>query len=146
MNALCFVDTNVLVYVRDASEARKQPVAGLWMERLWKERAGRTGIQVLNEYFVTVTTRLRPGLPAADAWRDVQRLFTWNPASLDRHVLARGREIQARFQLSWWDSLIVAAAGVSGCSHLLTEDLQDGQNLDGVLVMNPFRHSPDELS
>ncbi|OQW97604.1 MAG: hypothetical protein BWK77_01325 [Verrucomicrobia bacterium A1] len=146
MNALCFVDTNVLVYGRDASEVGKQPVARLWMQRLWEERAGRTGIQVLNEYFVTVTTRLKPGLPAVDAWRDVTRLFAWNPTPLDRHVLARAREIQVRFRLSWWDSLIVAAAGVSGCSHLLTEDLQDGQNLEGVLVVNPFRHNPDELS
>lgn len=146
MNALCFVDTNVLVYGRDASEPEKQPVARSWMEHLWTERAGRTGIQVLNEYFVTVTTRLRPGLPTADAWLDVTRLFAWNPVPLDRHVLARGREIQTRFRLSWWDSLIVAAANVSGCSHLLTEDLQDGRDLDGVKVISPFRHEPDELS
>lgn len=145
MSALCFVDTNVLVYGRDASETAKQPVARSWMERLWKERTGRTGVQVLNEYFVTVTARLQPGLPAADAWRDVTRLFAWNPIPMDRHILARGREIHVRFHLSWWDSLIVAAAGASGCSHLLTEDLQDGQNLDGVLVWSPFRHHPDEL-
>ena len=61
--ALCFVDTNVLVYARDASEPEKQKTAQAWMARLWRERRGRLSFQVLHEYYVTVTLKLKPGFP-----------------------------------------------------------------------------------
>ena len=70
MSAPVFVDTNVLVYARDASEPGKQPRAAAWLAHLWREQTGRTSVQVLSEYYATVTRKLRPGLPAADAWDD----------------------------------------------------------------------------
>ena len=62
MSAICFVDTNVLVYSSDASELVKQPKVHEWLTRLWSDRIARKSVQVLNELFVTVTVKLIPGL------------------------------------------------------------------------------------
>jgi hypothetical protein len=80
-----------------------------------------------------------------DAWDDVETLFAWRPVPADLTLLARGRTVQTRFQLSWWDSLVVAAAQIEGCRLLLSEDLQDGAHYAGVDVRNPFRLSVAEL-
>ena len=64
---------------------------------------------------------------------------------MDGRVLRRAREVAIRFSLSWWDAQIVAAAQMCGAELLLTEDLQDGQDLDGLTVVDPFRRSPDEV-
>jgi predicted nucleic acid-binding protein len=138
MTAPVFVDTNVLVYARDASEPLKQSRAAEWLGYLWRERAGRISTQVLSEYYVSVTRKLRPGLPAQEAWDDVQALCAWRPQAIDEGVLRRGREIEARYALGWWDSLIVAAAQAQGSAVLLSEDLQDGGIYGGVLVRSPF--------
>jgi len=138
MTALVFVDTNVLVYARDAGEPGKQPRAITWLDHLWREALGRTSMQVLSEYYVTVTRKLAPGLPPEEAWDDVSALLAWNPQPVDRDVLTGGHEIERRYRLSWWDSLVVAAAQVQGCAILLSEDLQDGASFAGVTVRNPF--------
>lgn len=140
-----FVDTNVLVYGRDASEPDKQPVAASWLRRLWEERAGRLSSQVLHEYYVTVTERLDPGLDREAARVDIRSLLAWRPITLDSGILEGAWAVQDRHRLSFWDSLIVSAAQVGGCRYLLTEDLQDGQDLEGVEVVDPFRRSPDAI-
>lgn len=137
-----FVDTNVLVYARDASEVEKQPRASEWMQRLWQERRGRLSTQVLQEYYVVVTSKLRPGLPAEQARQDVRLLQAWDPVVTDLALMEKAWSIHDRHSLAFWDALIVAAALQSGARHLLTEDLQDGQSLEGLRVVNPFRHDP----
>lgn len=139
MSAAVFVDTNVFVYARDASEPGKQPAAARWIEQLWIEQRGRTGIQVLNEYYVTMTRKLDPGMKPDDAWADVRALLAWEPQPVDRDLLLRAHEVEQRYVLSWWDAMIVAAAQLQNCALLLTEDLQNGSNYDGVTVCNPFR-------
>ena len=64
---------------------------------------------------------------------------------MDERLFAGAWAVQDRFGLSWWDALIVAAAKVADCSLLLSEDLQDDQDLDGLRVIDPFRVSPEEL-
>lgn len=138
MTATVFVDTNVFVYARDPREPVKQPRAAAWIEHLWRQRLGRTSVQVLSEYFATMTRKLDPGLPPADAWDDVQVLFAWQPWPVDVQLLERGRSIGQRHKLAWWDALIVAAAEAQGCSLLLSEDFQDGGVYGGVTARNPF--------
>jgi predicted nucleic acid-binding protein len=138
MTASVFVDTNVFVYARDASEPRKQARAMGWLEQLWRTQAGRTSAQVLSEYYVTDTRKLSPGLAPADAWDDMNALMAWRPWPTDAALLRRGREIEARHKLAWWDSLIVAAAEAQNCSLLLSEDLQDGGAYGSVTVRSPF--------
>lgn len=144
MSEAIFVDTNVLLYARDASEPLKQPRALAWLEYLWRERLGRTSVQVLSEYYQNATRKLRPGLPPEDAWDDVRALMTWRPEPVDDELLRLGREIERRFQVSWWDSLVVAAAQRQGCVVLLTEDLQHGMRFGAVEVMSPFKVGVEE--
>jgi predicted nucleic acid-binding protein len=138
MTATVFVDTNIFVYARDASEPRKQSAAADWIRELWIEQRGRTSLQVLSEYYATVTRKLDPGLSPDDAWDDVSALFAWEPQQIDRSVIIGAREIESRHALSWWDSMIVAAAQLQNCSLLLTEDLQHGFECGIVTVRNPF--------
>jgi predicted nucleic acid-binding protein len=128
----------VFVYARDVREARKQPRAARWLEHLWQRQLGRTSVQVLAEYYATVTRKLDPGLPPTVAWDDVSQLMAWRPLPSDETLLKRGRDIELRYRLNWWDSLIVAAAQLQGCALLLSEDMQDGADYGGVTVRNPF--------
>lgn len=145
MTAAVFVDTNILVYARDADESVKQACAIEWLGRLWRERLGRTSTQVLNEYYYTVTRKLKPGLAANDAWDDVMALMTWEPQPTDVNLLLRARDIEQRYRLSWWDGLIVAAAVLQDCAVILSEDLQAGSVYGGVTVCNPFTSGVAEI-
>jgi len=140
-----FVDTNLLVYARDSSERKKQPQAEEWMRRLWQERSGRLSTQVLQEYYVVVTHKLDPGLTEEQARTDVRLLQAWRPIRTDRGLFEEAWRVEDRYQLAFWDALIVAAAIRSNADYLLTEDLQDGSELDGVRVVNPFIHSVSSL-
>ncbi len=145
MSEPVFVDTNVLVYSRDASEAQKQPLANEWVAALWRSRSGRLSVQVLHEYYVTVTDKLRPGMDRKDARADVRTLLAWSPVPLNVGLLERAWTDQDRFRLSWWDALIVAAARTAESAYLLSEDFQDGQDLGGLRVIDPFIHEPSDF-
>jgi predicted nucleic acid-binding protein len=138
MNINVFVDTNIFLYSRDASEPEKQVIASARLDELWEKRTGRISVQVLNEYFVNVTRKLDPGLSPEEAWDDVEALAAWEPAPLDMAMLTRAFAVLRRYGLSWWDSMIVAAAEATDCSVILSEDLSDGANYFGVTVQNPF--------
>ena len=138
MTVPVFVDTNVFLYARDSREAAKRKHAADWLAFLWQEQTGRTSVQVLSEFYVNATRKLSPGMSPASAWDDIQSLMAWRPQALDEVVLTRGWQIQQRYGLSWWDSLVVAAAQEQGCGLLLTEDLQDGGVFGGVTVRSPF--------
>lgn len=134
-----FVDTNVFVYRHDLSDPVKQKLAEQWIELLASTRTGRLSYQVLQELFATLTRARGPSFPSSEARQIVEALAVWKPIQADLALLQRAWETQERFRLSWWDSLIVAAAGASACRILLTEDLQDGQIFDGIRVVDPFR-------
>ena len=137
-----FVDTNVLVYARDSSHPAKQDAAERWMAHLWTTATGRLSSQVLSEFYVTVTSKLDPGMARADARADIKDLMAWRPVPVTGELVAGAWRVQEEFQLSYWDSLVVAAAKASGSEQLLTEDLQHGQDLGGVVVVDPFRAEP----
>ncbi|MDH3524391.1 MAG: PIN domain-containing protein [Acidobacteriota bacterium] len=138
-----FVDTNVLVYSRDASEPAKQARAAAWLEELWRSRRGRLSWQVLQEFYVTVTMKLDPGMDPGRARAEVRELAAWEPVSTKQPVVEGAWALQDRFALSFWDALIVSAARVSGCRMLLTEDLQNGQRFEELEVVNPFQRPPE---
>jgi predicted nucleic acid-binding protein len=144
MTALVFVDTNVLLYKVDGTEPGKQSRAAEWIHQLWRERAGRTSLQVLCEFYVNVTRKLKPGMSREDAWDEVEGYLTWQPVPVDAAVVRQAREIERRHRLSWWDCQIVAAAQMQGCDMLLTEDLQDGMRIAGLVVRNPFVYLANE--
>jgi predicted nucleic acid-binding protein len=138
MSGSHFLDTNVLLYsISTASdEARKKQIAVELLER----DGGALSVQVLQEFYVqaTRTTREHP-LPhdlaagLIDAW--MRFAVQDNSVSVMKHALS----IKAAHGLSYWDSAIVAAACAQGCREIWTEDLAHGRQLEGVLVVNPFR-------
>lgn len=138
-----FVDSNLPVYARDDTEPEKRDRAREVMGILWKCGSGRLSHQVLVEYYSTVTRKLRPGLPKEEARADVIELLQWNPVAPGRDLYAEAWRIEDHFGLSWWDSMIAAAARQSGCTTLLSEDLQHGLDLDGTRVVNPFHEDFD---
>lgn len=142
MSGSVFVDTNVLVYARDSSDPSRQRRAASWLARLWDEGSGRLSHQVLQEFYVTVTRKLDPPADPAFARDDVAALATWSPVATDLPIMESAWRIEDRFGFSWWDALIVAQALASGCEAILTEDLQHGQDLFGVRVIDPFQVEP----
>lgn len=143
MTALVFVDSNVLLYAMDEANPEKQQAARTWRAELWKSRKGRISFQVLGEFYVNAVRKQ----PAArdEARAEVRDLLAWNPLTVDSPLLELGWKMQDRYQLSYSDALIVAAAKASSCRYLLTEDLQTGQKLDGVEVVNPFLQRPESI-
>ncbi|HWR59351.1 MAG TPA: PIN domain-containing protein [Thermodesulfovibrionales bacterium] len=145
MSVRVFVDTNVLVYTRDASEPKKQQMAESWMKRLWSLHSGFVSFQVLQEYYVTVTEKLKPGLEKKIARSDVSALLAWQPVSIDKQIVAEAWKLQDRYHISFWDSLIVSAAQAAKCRYLLSEDLQQDQHFGEVQVISPFHNMPEKI-
>jgi len=138
MTAPVFVDTNVLVYRHDSSETVKQSRADAWHTLLWRLRLGRLSYQVLQELYATLTRGRGLGLDRTKARDITMNYLQWQPIPVDRAILRRAWLVEERYRLSWWDALIVAAAQAFECPILLTEDLQHGQEFEGVRVVDPF--------
>lgn len=133
-----FVDTNILVYAFAGSDPRRSPVAQQLLRELMTQEALCTSTQVLQELFVTLTRKIKPPIASEQAVRYLDRIATWPVVLLDYKVIRAAIDLAARHSLSFWDSLVVVAAARSGASRLYTEDLQDGQTLLGVEIVNPF--------
>jgi len=133
-----FVDANVVVYAFDSSAGRKQATAQALLERLWESKTGCISIQVLQEFFVTITKKVAKPLPLEDATARVREFAAWKvfAPNADDVIAAIGLHTQAK--IGFWDAMIVLAAAESGCDVLWTEDLSDGQLLRGVRIRNPF--------
>ena len=106
-----FVDTNVLVYARDPDHPEKHEHALEWVDHLWTSGNGRVSAQVLNEYYVTVTRRLTPGLSHDEARTDIEDLFAWNPQPIDTAIIQRALGLTETVSISYWDALIVLLLG-----------------------------------
>jgi predicted nucleic acid-binding protein len=143
MTTPVFVDTNVLIYALDRGDPKKQQAAWAWRTELWKSQSGRISFQVLQEFYVKVAQKWPRARDQARA--EVRDLLAWRPVAVDYAILERGWKIQDRYQLSFWDALIVAAAKLLACRYLLTEDLQADQEIDGITVINPFVRDPTSL-
>ncbi len=143
---LVFVDTNVLISAEDGAEADKQHSALDWIERLWRARSGRLSTQVLNEFYVNVTRKLKPAMPQGDARARVRRYAAgWNPWQIDHATVETAWAMEARHGLQYWDCLVLAAAQHSGCTLVLSEDMQHEGRYGAVQVINPFLASIDEV-
>jgi len=138
-----FVDSNVLIYAVDEANQKKHAAAKVWRSELWKSRRGRVSFQVLQEFYANVDRKWPAAREQVQA--EIRNLLAWRPVRVDGEILEQAWKIQERYQLSFWDSLIVASARAASCRYLLTEDLQADQDLDGVLVVNPFRSDPAEI-
>jgi len=146
MTDLYFVDTNILVYARDATHSAKHSQARTWLEHLWTTRTGRISTQVLKEYYQVVTRRLKPGLPREQARADIRDLWTWEPVETDQEVFEQAWSLEDRLNYNWWDLLILAAALRGNCTYVLSEDLQNDQTIDNLKILNPFTTTINDLA
>jgi predicted nucleic acid-binding protein len=136
--ARTFVDTNILVYAYDATAGAKREIAKDAVARLWRTGEGLISTQVLQELYVTLTRKVPEPLKPALAREIVTDLLTWDVVVNDGDSLLLAFAIEARERLSFWDSLIVAAAARGEASLLLSEDLPHGRTLAGIRIQNPF--------
>lgn len=143
MSVPVFVDTNILIYQQDISDPVKQLRADDWITFLARGRWARISFQVLQELYATLTRKLEPRFDPSEAQEIVRELAVWQPLAADLSILERSWLLQQRYSLSWWDGLVVASAQACECMVLLTEDLQHGQVLGSLQVINPFM-SPDQ--
>jgi predicted nucleic acid-binding protein len=137
MSDRSFFDTNVLVYADDKADRAKQRLA---IELLAKHRRAGTGVlslQVLQEYFVTITRKLNvdPSL----ARRKVELLAEFDVVQPDLADVLAAIDLHRLHGFSFWDALVVRAAKEAGCKVLFTEDMQGTREIDGIKIINPFR-------
>ena len=137
MNAEVFVDTNVLLYTIDedpASASKRQRAQQLVLSASWG-----WSVQVAAEFFVNATSAKRPfRLAAADAAALVDAWFAFPTLELTPALFRAAVDLGRRFQVSYWDAAILAAARQMGCHTVFSEDLNAGQDHDGVTVVNRF--------
>jgi predicted nucleic acid-binding protein len=133
-----FVDTNILIYAHDRDAAEKHFLANSLIKKIWQEENGVISTQVLQEFYVTLTRKIINPLPRPKARAVLANYFTWEIVLNEPTTVLLATEIEERHFLSFWDSLIVAAASQSKVGKILTEDLQSGQCIEGILIENPF--------
>jgi len=138
LNPPHFLDTNVLVYSisDDPREARKRERA----EVLLSDRNGALSIQVLQEFYVQATRATRPDRTTHENAVNLIKAWTrFKVQEMTFAVLDAALEIKAAYGFSYWDSAIIAAARALGCATLYTEDMAHGRQIEGVVIVNPFR-------
>ena len=139
MSATGFLDTNVIVYAHDTADPAKQGVAQQLITDAMRQGDGAISAQVLGEFFHTVAVR-RKLMTAAEALLIIEGLEAGLAVlAVTPSLVKEAVATHQRYQLSYWDSLIVAAARDAGCTEIHSEDLSDGQDYGGVVVVNPFR-------
>ena len=136
MSARSFFDTNVLVYSDDKAAPAKQRRALDLLAEHRRERTGVVSLQVLQEYFVTITRKLH--VDARVGRRKVELLAEFDVATLDVGDILAAIDLHRLHGFSFWDALIVRAAKQTGCSVLLSENMQGMREIDGVRIVNPF--------
>ena len=136
MTARFFVDTNVLVYAA-SNAAADQPKRDRALELLDRPDLALSA-QVLAEFYVAATSQSKLNMTHADAVFLLQALARIPACPITRELVMEAVELRQRCQISYWDAAIIAAAKQMGCGTIYSEDLNAGQNYDGVTVVNPF--------
>jgi predicted nucleic acid-binding protein len=138
MSDRIFVDTNILVYAHDLSAGDRHAKASAVIESLWEAETGVISTQVLQEFYVTVTRKIKDTLTPAEAREIIRNYLAWPMQNNDPETTIRASEIEEKHRLSFWDALIVAAALRLQAKKIITEDLNHGQIIEGILVENPL--------
>jgi predicted nucleic acid-binding protein len=133
-----FVDTNILVYAHDISAGAKHGRAAELLQTLWESELGCLSIQVLQEFYVTVTRKVAKPLTSDYAIQIISDLGRWRVFSPSVDDIQAAVDIQLRYEISFWDAMIIRSAICLGCETLWSEDLNAGQRYENLLVVNPF--------
>jgi predicted nucleic acid-binding protein len=133
-----FIDTNILVYAHDSATPDKQKKA---QEVIFEGLRNGTGVistQVLSEFYVTVTKKIKKPLSSQAAGKEVLLLSRLETVDVDRSLIFRAIEIEQKWHLNYWDALIVAAAEAAECARLISEDFHDGRKFGSLHIQHIF--------
>jgi predicted nucleic acid-binding protein len=139
MSDKCFVDTNILVYAHDFTQGAKHERARALVQKLWESGNGVLSTQVLQELCVSLRRKAARPLSAEGTRKVIEDYASWEIVVNTAESVLEALDIELRDKISFWDALIVQAAGSSGAEVLYSEDLADGQSYGEVRVINPLK-------
>ncbi len=139
MNGKCFVDTNILVYAHDFGTGTKYERARTLIEKLWSSGDGVLSTQVLQELCINLRRKATRPLSVEETRRLIEDYSRWDVVVNTAESVLQALTIESRYMISFWDALILQAAGSSGATVLYSEDLAEGQTYGSVRVVNPLR-------
>ena len=139
MNVKVFVDTNILVYAYDLGAGDRHEKAQGLVQQLWQEGNGTLSTQVLQEFYVNVRRKAQRPITVEQARALISDYLAWDPVVNDGAAMLEAIDLEKRYKLSFWDSLIIAAARKGGAAIIFSEDFNHGQSFGSVEVRNPFR-------
>lgn len=137
-----FVDTNVLIYAHDVDAGHKHDIAQDLLRTLWIERAGVLSMQVLQEFYVNATRKIRKPLTKLKARSVVDTYSPWCIEGIATGDIVAAFQIEDRARIGFWDALIIAVAARAGARRVVSEDLNTGQSIAGITIYNPFKERP----
>lgn len=141
MSGVAFVDSNVLIYAHDLDAGVKRERAAAKLRELWNSGNGRLSVQVLQEFYVNATQKLATPIARSTAREIIKTYGVWVRHATTVETVTRASEICELARISFWDALIVASAEEVDADELLTEDLNVGQVILGIRVVNPVNAS-----
>jgi predicted nucleic acid-binding protein len=133
-----FIDTNILVYAYDSSARRKHTAAARLVEQCWENEDGCISIQVLHEFYITVTQKIARPLEYQHARQFIADLAHWHVHTPEAEDVLQAIDIRMKYQLSFWDAMALHSAAKMGCVQFVSEDLSHGEIYGTVQVINPF--------
>jgi predicted nucleic acid-binding protein len=136
--SVVFVDTNILIYAHDADAGSKRVRAERVLRDLWDNGLGRLSVQVLQEFYVNATRKLATSIAYIAAREVVSSYGPWIRESTTADTVTRAIDIAAMAQISFWDALIVASAEQAEATQIYSEDLNTGQSIVGITIVNPL--------
>jgi predicted nucleic acid-binding protein len=139
-----FIDTNVLLYAKDPTVPAKRARAQKWLAALAGNNVAVISPQVVNEFAHNVIKKL-PQVSIAELKRDIKLMQAWCTAPLEPQITLQGLDVHRRFQLSFYDSLLIASALAQGCDYFVSEDLTHDQRIFSMRIIDPFEADPESL-
>ena len=133
-----FLDTNILVYANDGTDAKKQATAVRLVADGIRNGQAVVSTQVLSEFWVAVTQKIQVTLDSEKAEKEIDRFKAMRIVGIENDTVRAAIHLQKRFRISYWDSLIICAAAIAGCRFVYSEDLSPGQSFNGLSIVNPF--------
>ncbi len=138
MSDVVFVDTNILLYAHDLDAGLKRTRSIEVLTQLWDAGSGALSVQVLQEFYVNVTQKVKTPVARSIAREIVNTYGSWVREATTPMIVIRATHLAEMAKISFWDAMIVASAELAGARQLYTEDLNAGQTIAGVLVVNPL--------
>lgn len=139
MSGKIFLDTNILIYAYDIDAGDKHKIAHEIVKGLWEKKTGVLSSQILQEFYVNVTKKITNPLTPVEARWIIRSYVCWDIKKSTPMSVIMASEIEEKYRISFWDALVIVAAYEAGVDKILTEDLNSGQIIEGILIENPFK-------